>query len=181
MRLRALWLLLGALILVSGAARAYDRGQFEDVPDDIRAWFKGVRSPTGAFCCDISDGHRTIYEVRAGGFGCRSKVCGGPCRRRRWFETQAIRWAKRLSGMSVFAAISKSVVSSRPMLVRHLVPPRNENHGSEIHCAALDGGRPRDGHGRHRAKLPNPGGHVVCSFRSKLPLFVLVHSGFITD
>jgi len=67
------------------------------------------------------------------------------------------------------------------LLVRHLVPPRNENHGSEIHCAALDGGRPRDGHGRHRAKLPNPGGHVACSFRSKLPLFVLVHSGFITD
>jgi len=27
----------------------------------------------------------------------------------------------------------------------------------------------------------NPGGHVACSFRSKLPLFVLVHSGFITD
>src|SRR5438046_8506394 len=44
------------------------------------------------------------------------------------------------------------------LLVRHLVPPTNENHGSEIHCAALDGGPPRDGHGRHRAKLPNPGG-----------------------
>src|SRR4051794_10750275 len=68
MRLRALLLVLGALVLVSGAAPAVDRGQFEDVPDDIRAWFKGVRSPTGAFCCDISDGHRTIYEVRAGGY-----------------------------------------------------------------------------------------------------------------
>ena len=66
MRFRSLSLVLGALVLVSGAARALDRGQFEDVPDDIRAWFKGVRSPIGAFCCDISDGHRTIYEVRAG-------------------------------------------------------------------------------------------------------------------
>ena len=68
MGLRALWLVLGSLVLISGAARAVDHGQFEDVPEDIRAWFKGVRSPTGAFCCDISDGHRTIYEVRAGGY-----------------------------------------------------------------------------------------------------------------
>ena len=47
MRLRALLHVLGALILVSGAARAVDHGQFKNVPDDIRAWFKSVRSPTG--------------------------------------------------------------------------------------------------------------------------------------
>ena len=48
MRLCALLLVLGTLILASGAVRAVDRGQFENVPDDIRAWFKGVRNPSGA-------------------------------------------------------------------------------------------------------------------------------------
>jgi len=66
MRLRPSLLLLGALIFAAGTARAVDRGQFENIPDDIRAWFKGVRSPDGVPCCDISDGHRTIYDVRAG-------------------------------------------------------------------------------------------------------------------
>ena len=68
MRLRPLLLILGALIFVSGTALAVDRGQFENVPDDIRTWFKGVRSPAGVPCCDISDGHRTEYEVRAGAY-----------------------------------------------------------------------------------------------------------------
>src|SRR5258708_22838649 len=68
MRLRQLLLILGALILVTGTARAVDHGQFENVPDDIRAWFKGVRSPTGVPCCDISDGHRTEYDVRQGAY-----------------------------------------------------------------------------------------------------------------
>ena len=66
MLFRALSLVIGALIFVSGTALAVDRGQFENVPDDIRAWFKGVRSLEGAPCCDISDGHRTNYDVRAG-------------------------------------------------------------------------------------------------------------------
>lgn len=52
--------------LSSSAALAVDRGQFSDVPDDIRNWFKSVISPSGVPCCDISDGHRTIYEVRGG-------------------------------------------------------------------------------------------------------------------
>ena len=68
MRLRPLLLVLGALILVSGTARAVDHGQFENVPDDIRAWFKGVRSPGGVPCCDTSDGHRTEYDVRQGAY-----------------------------------------------------------------------------------------------------------------
>ena len=68
MRLRPLLLVLGALIFVSGTVRAVDRGQFENVPDDIRAWFKGVRSPAGVPCCDISDGHRTEYDVRSGAY-----------------------------------------------------------------------------------------------------------------
>ena len=68
MRLRALLFALGVLIFVAGKARAVDRGQFADVPDDIRAWFKSVRNPAGFVCCDISDGRRTSYEVRAGGY-----------------------------------------------------------------------------------------------------------------
>jgi hypothetical protein len=68
MLLRALLLVIGALNFVSGTALAVDRGQFENVPDDIRAWFKGVLSPAGVPCCDISDGHRTEYDVRAGAY-----------------------------------------------------------------------------------------------------------------
>ena len=68
MQLRVLLLLIGALISASGTAHALDHGQFENVPDDIRAWFKGVRSPAGVPCCDISDGHRTEYDVRAGAY-----------------------------------------------------------------------------------------------------------------
>jgi hypothetical protein len=57
-----------AALAATGAARAVDRGQFNDVPDDIRAWFKGVTAPSGVRCCDISDGHRTDYEVREGAY-----------------------------------------------------------------------------------------------------------------
>jgi hypothetical protein len=71
-------LLLGALIFAAGTARAVDRGQFENIPDDIRAWFKGVRNPDGVPCCDTSDGHRIIYDVRAGATGTnRGRVLAG--------------------------------------------------------------------------------------------------------
>src|SRR6266403_5796860 len=60
--------LLVSLTFFTGAALAVDHGQFENVPDDIRAWFKGVRSPAGVPCCDISDGHRTEYDVRSGAY-----------------------------------------------------------------------------------------------------------------
>src|SRR5258706_4589513 len=68
MRQSAQLVLLMSLTLFTGAANAVDRGQFENVPDDIRAWFKGVRSQDGVPCCDISDGHRTEYDVRAGAY-----------------------------------------------------------------------------------------------------------------
>jgi hypothetical protein len=60
--------LLVALIFFTAAAQAVDRGQYENVPDAVRNWFKGVKSQSGVFCCDISDGHRTEYEVRAGAY-----------------------------------------------------------------------------------------------------------------
>src|SRR6201982_34518 len=68
MRLHALSVVFGALLFTSGIAHAVDRGQFENVADDVRTWFKGVRSPDGRPCCDVADGHRTIYDVRAGSY-----------------------------------------------------------------------------------------------------------------
>ncbi len=52
--------------LFGGIASAVDRGQFADVPDNIRNWFKSVVSPSGLPCCDIADGHRTDYDIRNG-------------------------------------------------------------------------------------------------------------------
>lgn len=46
------------------AATATDQGQFENVPPNVRAWFKGVKSPQGVPCCDVADGHRTDYDMR---------------------------------------------------------------------------------------------------------------------
>ena len=53
-------------VAFASAAPAVDNGQFEHVPPDIRAWFKSVIAPNGVPCCDISDGHRTSYDVRGG-------------------------------------------------------------------------------------------------------------------
>jgi hypothetical protein len=55
-------------LAMADAAHAFDRGQYQNVPADIRAWFKGVVSPSGVPCCDISDGHRTAYDVREGAY-----------------------------------------------------------------------------------------------------------------
>lgn len=57
-----------AILALTGAARAFDNGQYEHVPPDIRAWFKGVIAPNGVPCCDMSDGHRTSYDVRNGAY-----------------------------------------------------------------------------------------------------------------
>jgi hypothetical protein len=50
------------------AVFAFDNGQYNDVPADIRTWFKSVMAPNGVPCCDISDGHRTEYDVRDGAY-----------------------------------------------------------------------------------------------------------------
>jgi hypothetical protein len=60
--------LLAVCCVFGGAALAFDNGQYENVPADIRAWFKGVMAPNGVPCCDISDGHATEYDVRAGAY-----------------------------------------------------------------------------------------------------------------
>jgi hypothetical protein len=57
-----------ALIGASVAVRAMDSGQFENVPEPVRKWFKSVIAPNGVPCCDVSDGHRTSYDMREGAF-----------------------------------------------------------------------------------------------------------------
>jgi hypothetical protein len=37
-------------VVLASAAHAFDNGQYENVPADIRAWFKGVVSPSGVPC-----------------------------------------------------------------------------------------------------------------------------------
>jgi hypothetical protein len=67
MRQRRL-IIIAVMTALGSAAHAFDRGQYENVPADIRAWFKGVVSPSGVPCCDISDGHRTAYDLRKGAY-----------------------------------------------------------------------------------------------------------------
>jgi hypothetical protein len=59
---------LGALSLPAGAT---DQGQYANVPSDVRAWFKNVRSPNGVPCCDIADGHRIDWDMRDDGYWVR--------------------------------------------------------------------------------------------------------------
>jgi hypothetical protein len=66
MRRLAPFALLACLSVLASAAIAFDNGQYDNVAPDIRAWFKSVTAPNGVPCCDISDGHRTTYDVRQG-------------------------------------------------------------------------------------------------------------------
>ena len=68
MRIIMRGLLIVALSSLPYAAAAFDNGQYKDVPDNIRNWFKSVRSPHGVPCCDIADGHRTEYDMRSDGY-----------------------------------------------------------------------------------------------------------------
>ena len=52
--------------VVSATAAAMDRGQFQNVPPEIREWFENMRSPNGISCRSYADGHRTGYDIRQG-------------------------------------------------------------------------------------------------------------------
>ena len=58
------WRVALAAFLISTPSLVHDNGQFGDVPPEIRAWFKSVKSHAGVPCCDIADGHRTDYDMR---------------------------------------------------------------------------------------------------------------------
>ena len=68
MRRLAHFVLLASLSVLASTALAFDNGQYDNVAPDIRAWFKSVMAPNGVPCCDISDGHRTSYDVREGAY-----------------------------------------------------------------------------------------------------------------
>jgi hypothetical protein len=68
MRWKVFCVVLTCLSALAGVALAFDNGQYENLPADVRAWFKGVMAPNGVPCCDISDGHRTDYDVRNGAY-----------------------------------------------------------------------------------------------------------------
>src|SRR5258706_12632399 len=70
--------------------------------------------------------------------GVQSMVRGGGWRKRRSFETPETRLAKPSFGMSVFAAISRSAASSRPMLVRRVVSATDGIDGSQIFLRASE-------------------------------------------
>jgi hypothetical protein len=57
-----------ASVGITATLHAVDRGQFENVSPEVRAWFKSVTAPNGVPCCDISDGHRTDYDMREGAY-----------------------------------------------------------------------------------------------------------------
>ena len=42
--------LLAACCALAGSALAFDNGQYENVPAELRAWFKGVMAPNGVPC-----------------------------------------------------------------------------------------------------------------------------------
>jgi len=90
----------------------------------FRAWFKGVRSPAGVLCCDISDGHRTEYDVRAGAYWVPINwlVVAGAAKKA-IIRNAGNRLAKPSSGMPVFAAVSKIRCFVRAMRVSGVPAP----------------------------------------------------------
>ena len=54
---------------VTASLHAVDRGQFENVSPQVRAWFKSVIAKNGVPCCDVTDGHRTECHMREGAYG----------------------------------------------------------------------------------------------------------------
>lgn len=58
------------IAVVSYVALAGNGGnpdKYRDVPPDVRAWFRAVRSPQGVPCCDIADGYRVDWRRHANG------------------------------------------------------------------------------------------------------------------
>lgn len=68
MRKGATVALLVCIFALAHAAFAFDNGQFDNVPPDIRAWFKSAIAPNGVPCCDVADGHRTEYDFHDGSY-----------------------------------------------------------------------------------------------------------------
>ena len=61
--------LASALTLaLSTHAFAFDNGQYGSADPATKNWFKAQRSPkSGISCCDIADGHRTLWRTDSDG------------------------------------------------------------------------------------------------------------------
>jgi hypothetical protein len=57
-------LIAGSLLALGGGSYAFDKGQYENVSEGVRAWFKSVKSHYGIPCCDMADGHKTEFDFR---------------------------------------------------------------------------------------------------------------------
>lgn len=57
------------LLALTIPASAFNQdGQYDDIPQHLRDWFKGQRSPHGVPCCDISDAHVVDEQTRPDGY-----------------------------------------------------------------------------------------------------------------
>lgn len=111
----ALCVWLAATTALTSAAFAFDNGQYDHVPPDIRAWFKSVIAPNGVPCCDISDGHRTNYDVRGGTYWVPTRDNGWRCLSAPSSAIAAIRLARPWCGTFTTAVPSSSAASCRRM------------------------------------------------------------------
>jgi len=69
--------LLAPLVFLACGAHAADQGQFENVPDNIRSWFKSVKSPKGVPAATFPTVTAPITICARARTGCRSKASGG--------------------------------------------------------------------------------------------------------
>ena len=60
-------MIIRAVALALAMLPVVDHGQYADIPDSLRQWYKGVKAPNGVPCCDMADGHSTAWEMRADG------------------------------------------------------------------------------------------------------------------
>jgi hypothetical protein len=59
-----------ALAIWGSSARSFDHGEYGNVPDNVRSWFKNLHNSQGTVCCDVADGHRTTWRAneKIGGY-----------------------------------------------------------------------------------------------------------------
>jgi hypothetical protein len=74
------------LFCVSADARTQYAGQWDNVPDNVKSWFKSIRSPHGVPCCNISDGHQTEEDIRGNAYWIPNPAALGPIE---WMEVPA--------------------------------------------------------------------------------------------
>ena len=84
-------LLLGALIFDAGTARAVDRGQFENIPDDIRLVQRRAQPGRRSLLRYFRRTSNYLRRARRGLLGANRRRVVAGCRRGRLFETPVIR------------------------------------------------------------------------------------------